>query len=242
LTLYETKNFKYTGDGEMIGIKMESYIPTIKAVVDGEYEGTFMIDTGSRNHLDLHASFVKAHKFLEEYPNFLETHVGFGITEPAKGVVGRIKNFQLGSFLINSPVTGFYLEDKYPSGFAKTAGKIGGGILRRFEVILDYSHYRMILEKNADYHLWDRYNTSGIQLIQRGKKILVFHVIKDSPAQKAKIEEGDELLSLNDVPVSSCSLQKIRELLTQEEGTKIELKLKRKTETKKVNLILKEML
>jgi outer membrane lipoprotein-sorting protein len=242
LTLYEAKNFNYAADGEVMGIKMKSYMPAVKAVVDGEYEGIFIIDTGSRNHVDLYAPFVTAHRLLEEYPNYLETHVGFGIVEPAKGVVGRAKSFQLGSFLIDSPVTGFHLEGKAPLGCAKAAGRIGGGILRRFKVILDYSHYRMILEKNADYHMWDRYNTSGLQLIRRGEKILVFHVIKDSPAQKAKIEEGDELLSVNDVPASSCSLQKIRELLNQEEGTRIELKLKKKGKTVGVKLILRDMI
>ena len=242
LTICEPEEFNYTGDGEVLKIDLEWNIPKIKAVVDGEHEGIFKIDIGSRNSVDLYAPFVKKHKLLKKYPKHLETPVGFGVTGPAEGVVGRIKSFKLGRFLINSPVTGFYSEDESPFGSPKVAGRIGGGILKKFKVIFDYLHYRMILEKNTNYHLPDRYNTCGVQLIQDGRKILVYRVIKNSPAEVAKIKKGDEILSINEIPVFNYSLQKIKEILNQEEGTKIELELKRKAKTKKVKLTLKELI
>jgi hypothetical protein len=242
LTLYEAKTFKYTGSGEAIRINLQSYIPTIKAVVDGECEGMFKIDTGSRNNLDLCPAFVKKHEFLERYPNYVETPIGFGIADPYKGAVGRVKNFQLGPFHISSPVTGYYLEHRNSLGSAKIAGTIGGGILKKFKVILDYPRYRVIFEKNANYHLRDRFNTSGMHLIQEGEKVFVYHVIESSPAEKAKIKEGDELLSINGVRVSFYSLQRIKETLNQKEGIEIKLKLRRSTKTEEVSLILKEMI
>lgn len=242
LTIYEPDKFNYTGEGEVVKLDLGWYIPKIQAVVDGEHEEMFEIDTGSRNNLDFSAPFVKEHKFLEKYPKYLETSLGFGITGSIQGVVGRIGSFQLGSFLIKSPVTGFYLEDEKSFSSLKIAGKIGGGILKKFKVILDYPHYRMILEKNTNYLLWNRYNTSGIQLIQDDQKILVYQVINDSPAEKAKIKKDDEILSINEVPVSNYSLQELRDILNQEEGTKIELKLQRESKMKKVKLTLKEII
>jgi hypothetical protein len=250
LTIYEPDKFNYTGEGEVLTLDLGWYIPKIQAIVDGEHEEMFEIDTGSRNNLDFSAPFFKEHKFLEKYPKCLETSLGFGITGSIQGVVGRIESLQLGSFLIKSPVTGFYLEDVKSFSSLKIAGKIGGGILKKFKVILDYPHYRMILEKNTNYHLWDRYNTSGIQLIQDDQKILVYQVIKKSPAEKAKIKKDDEILSVNEVPVSNYSLQELRDILNQEEGTKIELVLKRlvrqahhkKAKMKKVKLTLKELI
>jgi hypothetical protein len=250
LTIHEPDKFNYAGEGEVLPITLEWDIPKIKGAVDGKNEGMFQIDTGSRNSLEFYAPFIKKHKFLEKHPKYLETPIGFGITGPIEGVVGRIESFQWGSFLIKSPVTGFYLEDESPYGSAMIAGKIGGGILKKFKVIFDYPHYRVILEKNTNYQLWERYNTSGIQLVQDDKRILVYQVIKNSPAEKAKIKKDDELLSINDIPVANYSLQKIREILNQEEGTKIELKLKRmvrqahhkKAKIKSVKLILKELI
>jgi hypothetical protein len=263
LTIYEPDKFNYTGKGEVLKLDLGWYIPKIKAVVDGEHEEMFEIDTGSRNSLDFSAPFVKEHKFLKKYPKYLEAPLGFGITGWIRGVVGRIGGFQLGSFLIKSPVTGFYLEDEKSFSSLEIAGKIGGGILKKFKVILDYPRYRMILEKNENYHLWDRYNASGIQLIQDDKKILVYQVIKNSTAEKAEIKKDDEILSINEVPVSNYSLQELRDILNQEEGTKIELLLKRvarqfdrltvpsevegqahhkKAKIKKVKLTLKELI
>ncbi len=242
LTIYKPDRFNYTGNGEVFKINLEWDIPKIKGVIDGEYEGIFIIDTGGRNSVDLYPPFVKKHKFLEKYPRYLETPVGFGVTGPIEGVMGRIKSFQLGSFILKCPVTGFYSEDEEPFGSPKVAGKIGGGILKKFKVIFDYPHHRMILEKNTNYRLPDRYNTSGIQLIQEGKKILVYQVIEDSPAEKVNIKKDDEILSINDIPISSYSLQEIREILNQEKGVKIELKLERKAKTKKVNVTLKELI
>jgi hypothetical protein len=250
LTIYEPDKFNYTGEGEVLKLDLGWYIPKIQAIVDGEHEEMFEIDTGSRNNLDFSAPFVKEHKFLEKYPKYLEAPLGFGITGWIRGVVGRIGSFQLGNFLIKSPVTGFYLEDEKSFSSLKIAGKIGGGILKKFKVIFDYPHYRMILEKNENYDRCDRYNTSGIQLIQNDKKISVYQVIKDSPAEKAKIKKDDEILSINEVPVSNYSLQELRDILNQEEGTKIELLLKRvvrqahhkKAKMKKVKLTLKELI
>lgn len=242
LTICEPDKFDYTGDGEVLKLDLGWYIPKIKAVVDGQHEEMFEIDTGSRNGLDLSALFVKEHKFREKYPKYLETPLGFGITSLIRGVMARIGSFQLGSFLIKSPVTGFYLEDEKSFSSLEIAGKIGGGILKKFKVIFDYPNYRMILEKNTNYHLRDGYNTSGIQLIQDGEKILVFCVIKNSPAEKAKIKKDDEILSINEIPVSNHSLQEIREIFNQEEGIKVELKLKREEKIRRVKLILKELI
>ncbi len=242
LKFFEPENFKYSGNGETIKINLAWRIPKIRATIDGEYDGTFRIDTGSRNSVHLYAPFVKEHRLLEKYPKSLETPVGFGITGPRQGRVGRIKSFQLGSFAIKSPTTGFYSEYESPLGSSKIAGNIGGGILKKFKVILDYTRYRMILDKNADYHLRDRYNTSGIQLAKEGEKIIVYEVVKDSPAHKADLRKNDQVLSINFQPVSGYSLQEVREILNQEEGTKIELELKRNGKTEKVKLVLKELI
>jgi hypothetical protein len=242
LTIYEPDKFNYTGEGEVLELDLGWYLPKVKAVVDSEHEEMFEIDTGSRNGLDLSFSFVKEHKFLKKYPKCLEAPLGFGITGSIRGGVGRIGSFKLGNFLIQSPVTGFCLEDVKSFSSLKIAGKIGGGILKKFKVIFDYPHYHMILEKNSNHNLWDRYNASGILLIQDDKKILVYQVIKNSPAEKAKIKKDDELLSINEVPVSNYSLQELRDILNQEEGTKIELKLQREAKMKKVKLTLKELI
>jgi C-terminal processing protease CtpA/Prc len=73
-------------------------------------------------------------------------------------------------------------------------------------------------------------------------KIKVYQVIKSSPAEKAKIKEGDEILSIDQIPVSNYSLQQIRDILNQNEKSKIILNIKSLDKTKEVKLTLKELL
>ncbi|MGF1556626.1 PDZ domain-containing protein, partial [Paucihalobacter sp.] len=53
-------------------------------------------------------------------------------------------------------------------------GSIAGGILRRFNIIMDYPSRKLTLKKNGNYNLPFGYNKSGIVLEQRG-----FRVVKE---------------------------------------------------------------
>ncbi len=62
-----------------------------------------------------------------------------------KAVAVRLKSFQIGSYIVDSPM-GEIAESSLPAGDAKLAGEIGGGMLRRFTVIFDYPRQQIILE------------------------------------------------------------------------------------------------
>ncbi len=242
LSIGEPDSFAYSGAGEKIPITIEGNTPQLIAKVDGEYEATFRIDTGSRSSLDLHAPFVREHDILKKYPKYVEAPGGFGVGGASKVVIGRIKSLQISNFVISSPVCGFSLAEEGAFATTKSAGNIGGGILKRFMVVFDYARNQMILEKNANFDLTDQYNLSGLVLVEEEGMIKVYEVIKNSPAEKVKIKSGDEILSINNVSVSDYSLQQIRDILNQKEGSKITLKIKNQEKTKTVKLVLKELI
>lgn len=210
--------------------------------INEEQVADFRIDTGSRNSLDLHAPFVRKHELLKKYPKYVDAPAGFGVGGATKGVIGRIKSLQIGNFTIPSPVTGLSLADQGAFATTKTAGNIGGGLLKRFKVIFDYANNQMILEKNENFDLPDRYNMSGLFLIGEEGKIKVYSVIKDSPADEANIKASDQILTINNSSVNNYSLQQIRDLLNRKEGTKVRLDIESRGETREVELILKELI
>jgi outer membrane lipoprotein-sorting protein len=242
LTIWEPDSFNYAGPGERIPVLIETNTPLVSAKIDGEKVADFRIDTGSRNSLDLHAPFVREHEFLKKYPKYVDAPSGFGVGGATKGVIGRIESIQIGNFIIPKPVTGFSLADEGAFATTKSAGNIGGGILKRFKLIFDYSHNQMILEKNANFDLPDKYNMSGLVLVGEDGKIKVYDVLKNSPAEKAKIEVGDQILAVDNSLAINYSLQQIRDLLSQKEGKKIVLELERSGEKRKVKLTLKELI
>ncbi|HEX7401612.1 MAG TPA: aspartyl protease family protein, partial [candidate division Zixibacteria bacterium] len=242
LTIWEPDSFSYSGQGERIPITIEGNTPQVAAKIDNEYEGTFRIDTGSRSSLDLHAPFVREHELLKKYPKYLDAPSGFGVGGASKGVIARIKSFQVGNFTIDSPVCGFSLAEEGAFATTKSAGNIGGGILKRFNVIFDYPQNQMISEKNKNFDIPDKYSMSGLLLMKQDEDIKVYDVIKDSPAEKAGIKAGDQILAIDSQPTSSYSLQQIRELLNKEEGTKITLDIKSMDGTKEVKLTLEGLI
>ncbi len=242
LTIWEPDSFTYAGTGERIPITIEGNTPQLTAKIDGEYEAAFRIDTGSRSSLDLHAPFVREHDILKTYPKYIEAPGGFGVGGSSKVAIGRIKSLQIGKSVISSPVCGFSLADEGAFATTKSAGNIGGGILKRFVVIFDYSHNQMILEKNSSFVLPDIYNLSGLVLTEEEGMIKVYEVVKNSPAEKAKIKAGDQILSINDIPASNYSLQQVRDTLNQKSGTKITLVIKSMGKTKRAKMILKELI
>ena len=242
LKIYDPEFYRYDGKGQTFDISLDGNVPGIKGLVDGKIEGYFHIDTGSRSGLDLHAPFVNKYGFMKQYPKYLDTFSGVGVGGKSKGVISRIKSFQLGDFVISNPITGFSLAEEGAFASVKTDGNIGGGILKRFKVIFDYSKNQMILEKNSSFDLPERYDMSGMWLAAENGKIYVIKVLKDSPAEKAKIKEGDEIVSLNEVSVSQYSLEQIREMFKGKENDKFNLQIKSQEKIKKVELTLKSLI
>lgn len=69
------------------------------------------------------------------------------------------------------------------------------------------------------------YSGVGIEITEKSGKLTVTHVIKDSPAQKGGVRKGDELLSVDGKAVDSVN--KASKAIAGEEGTDVQLLLKR---------------
>jgi len=242
ITFYEPRTYNYTGKGEALEIELHRNTPHIKAIIDGKYEGLFNLDTGSRKSLDLNAPFVEEHGFLKKYPKAIEAFGGAGIGGQTKSLQTRIKSIQIGSFLIEEPICGLSMAEEGAFKSEKTQGNIGGGILKRFKVIFDYERRKMILEKNDLFEKKDEYDKSGLLIVWKDGKFLIQSVLVDSPAKKSKIEPGEEIVSVNDEPVSKYTLSQLRDLFTEKDGTKIKLQLKKGDKLREVSFKLKSLI
>jgi len=242
LTFYEPKSFNYSGKGEAVEIELYGNTPHIKAVVDGKIEGSFTLDTGSRKSLDLHAPFVKENGFLKRYPDAIEAFGGAGIGGETKSLQTRINSIQIGNFTIKEPITGLSLAEEGAFKSEKTQGNIGGAILKRFKVIFDYENKKVILEKNEYFNQKDEFDKSGLMILSKDGKFLIQRIYAGSPAEKAKIEPGEEIISINGEPVAKYSLSQLRDILSGKDRTKIKLQLKKDNKVREVSFKLKSLI
>ena len=246
INLYDPTNYRYAGSGEVVPIRINDKKPYITATltpIEGvPIQSNLHIDTGFGGGLSFNANFVMANKLVESARSTIESfNRGAGGETTAR--VGRVKSLQFGRFVILNPAASFALEQGkgVSSG---SAGRIGGGILRRFKVVLDYSHKQMILEPNANFNEPYEADMSGILLVAEKpdyKTFVVYKLTADSPATEAGVREGDILLDVDGKPTAKFTLEQIREMFKQA-GQERLLRVKRGHETLQIQVKLRRLI
>lgn len=125
-----------------------------------------------------------------------------------------------------------------PSSSADSDGTVGFQFLRNFNVTIDYERRRVWLENYSGKVANDPVGDPGISAgySVSAKKILILEVTPDSPAEKAGIKEGDELLSIDGVDLHREGYRKLRRMLQGALGTKVKVSATRMGQLKRYEL------
>jgi len=242
ITLYEPSSFKYEGKGESIPITLEDNHPHIRAIVDGKYEGNFVIDCGARSSLTLYTPFVEEHDLVAKSDKTIDVLAGVGVGGKVMGKATRMQSIKIGDFVIPAPLTTLSSAKAGALSSEKTAGNIGGGILKRFTVIFDYGNKRMILEPNADFAYEDNLDMAGLWLTRENDSTKVDFVVDGSPAGNAGIKEGDVIVSVNGQPAKDLSLRDIRQTLMSGAGNTVALTISSEGKERNIDLTLQKLI
>lgn len=246
LNLYEPKTYTYSGKGQQVPIVMQGNVPIIRTGVTQSgktIEGKFDIDTGNRTSLVVNRPFDEQHQLSAGTPT-IDALWGMGVGGRSKQRVGRVAEFNLGPYKLHGVLTSFSSDTKGAFADPEMGGNIGGEILRRFTVIMDYSRKVMILEPNKDFTVPFRFDMSGLNLSSTSpefKTVQVSGVTTGSPAAAAGILEGDVILSIDGKPATGLGLEAIRQGF-KEEGATRTLTLSRDGKTRDVRLVLKPLI
>ena len=109
------------------------------------------------------------------------------------------------------------------------SGLLGYSFLRRFRVVCDYPHRVLWLDPLADFRD-DRpfeHSHAGIQLVREGGLIRVMAVARPSPAQRAGIRSGDEIVTIDRVHAAEASLSDLARLMEGKPGTVFSVTIRR---------------
>lgn len=159
---------------------------------------------------------------------------------PIQIAFGRLKSLHLGRFVINNPLTGFVKVGEIAD--AGKAGNIGGKCLRRFRIIFDYSHQRMILEPNANFPAPDEFDMSGAAIVADGPDLSVIKVLRvrpNSPATEAGLRPLDLIDAVDGKAVRE--LARIKQLFRQE-GREYLLRIRRGEQTLQIKIKLRRII
>lgn len=81
----------------------------------------------------------------------------------------------------------------------------------------------------------------GVQIATKDGKLVVVAPIEDSPAEKAGLVAEDEILEINGISTKGISIDKAADKIRGEEGTTVDLLIKRKDDVKKYTITRKEI-
>jgi hypothetical protein len=158
-----------------------------------ELLGIFLIDSGLVGDLIFAEPFVKAHPAVLSGKRVDVPSVA-AVGGKLQVQVGRIPTLTLGSFVLKEPVAIFPSNAEGVLANAQIAGILGNGVLKRFHVIFDWPHQRMLLAPGPDVNMRSPANCSGLSLRVSPPdyhRLRVNGVIAGSPAAQADILAGD---------------------------------------------------
>ncbi len=241
VTLIEPEGFAYRGPGTRVEMKLNDRIPEVAGAIDG-VPGQFTLDTGARNALTLSTPYVEKNGLMARYRPQYQAVTGWGVGGPARGWLARAQTFAMGGATVDAPV--IELSQQKGGAFTDTyvAGNVGAGILKRFNIVWDYSRNQLFFEKNKNHGQRDVHDRAGFWANVDRDAFLVVDVTKGGPADQAGLKAGDRIIVANGKrAVTERSLPDLRLLKKAPPGTNMILEVLRGAERLTVNILLKDL-
>jgi membrane-associated protease RseP (regulator of RpoE activity) len=123
-------------------------------------------------------------------------------------------------------------------------GLLGHSFLRRFRVVFDFVHTILWLEPVAHDYDVRRYEYThvGVQIERVDSVLVVSGVVEESPAAKAGIERGDELIEVDGRALDGLELIEVIELLEGPPQSGIHLLIRRYGVEHRFDLLREQLL
>lgn len=242
--LYDPAAYKYSGPGKPLHLTFSSGLPVLQAKFmagNKRIEGNFIVNTALDSSVRISETYARSHRLsmsrIKTIPVAAENSGGESM------VIGRLKQFEIGPFAIPAPL-GEFEAGKPDWNDAKIAGEIGGGVLRRFGVVFDYTREQVFLDPNSQFRDDESEDMSGISIIATGpglKQFVVTQVRSGTPGAESGIQKGDLIAGVDDEAAADLNLIAIRDLFRQV-GHSYKLLIERNGQTRTVTIRMKRLL
>jgi hypothetical protein len=220
LTVSAPGDMRYFKRGSKIPITIEDRKPYLNAKVtfaNGlEKQSKLIVDLGAGHFISLENLEHKN----EIQQKFIDANLGVGINGLINGTLSRIKEVDLGKYKVKNVIAAFPDNDQHPKGVARD-GNLGIGLLKKFEVIIDYPNNMLYLKPGVEYRKRDEHDMSGLTYyVFRDDYV---HVVIDkvepqSAGSEAGLRKGDEIEMININYTAKMSLQQIDDLFRSRDG------------------------
>jgi hypothetical protein len=234
LEFWTTGNFNYPEDGFILQAGQFN-TPIINASVkdNAMINSKFFLDLGAGLNMILSNTFVEENNFLSKKSRYFRVQLeGLGGKINMSATV--IKEIKIGQYNFFFVPVYIFRDTNNITCYPSLSGLIGSDLMRRFNLILNYSRKEIWAIPNTYFRDPFDYTYTGMELYSINGKILIEGVIEDSPADRAGVKEGDIVLAVNNHEVQDLrsvknSIQNTQNKLRlrlQRNGRNIEIRFK----------------
>jgi predicted aspartyl protease len=253
IQITEPNKFKYRKNlGDRFPIVVTQSKPFIEAseLAQGNEEYKHLrlvIDTGAGHALMLN---TQENSNIIMPQKVIRANLGRGLNGNIEGNIGRIKKFKIGKYELKNVLASFPDSLAFSVKFGEEKqgrqGSIGGEFLRRFIVTFNYNEgYIGLKPLKKRFRESFEHDMSGLEIRAKGKdfdQYYVNYVLPGSNADKAGMQEGDQIIFCNNKHFKEMDINEIYQSLSKKEGSKVELFIRRENELQFIVFRLKRVI
>jgi Aspartyl protease/PDZ domain len=241
VTLRDPEGFAYRGPGVRVEMGLNERTPEVAGEIDG-LPGKFTLDTGSRSTLDLSSPFVEKHGLIARYGAKYQGVTGWGVGGATRSWIVRGKKFSLGGASVEAPVVELSQSKAGSLSNEYLAGNVGAGVLKKFNIVWDYSRHEIFFEPNKLHAERDVYDRAGFWVNLGDGGFDVVDVVAGAPADEAGLKVGDRIIGINGKKAGGqITLPDFRLLKKAPVGTNLILQVQRGAQTLTINVTLRDL-
>ena len=217
ISFWSNGPIKYPRGGYLLTPRM-GFLPLHSAgVADAKsVRFNYLFDIGAGLTVLFSQDFVDDSAFLRsKQKKYLKQ--GEGLGGKVDLYITVMKELRIGPYKFRNVPVNIFEDEHNITSYPSLGGLIGNDIFRRFNCILNYSNKQIHLVPNSYFRYPFDYAYSGIELYLINGKIITGAVPKGSPAEKAGLLEGDEVLAVNNR--FGLNLDALKQALQSEIGT-----------------------
>lgn len=203
-------------------------IPVFDAsIIDGNSSlSRFYFDTGAGLCLLMSETFEKDSSIIAKDKKIISTQAeGIGGKTPMK--LTTVKQVKIGKYKFKKVPAHIFRDEYNVTAYPSLGGLIGNDLLRRFNLVINYSEKEIHLKPNSHFKESFDYSYTGLGIYYENKQVIIEDVLEDSPGQKAGLMPGDVIMAIdNDM---SGNIQSYKNIL-QDVGARIRILVARNGE------------